>query len=93
MNAKIRSAAAHHDYTVEIVWSDGTSSTVDFSSTVAKGGVFQPLKDRSFFEGRLRIGGEGDWLEWPGGVDFSADSLWYRSHPDEEIPEKLAAGA
>lgn len=86
----IKSARACSDYTVEIDWADGSRSVVDFSSTVRKGGVFQPMRDRDFFVTQMKVGGGGDWLEWPGGLDFSADSLWYRSHPNEDMPEVAA---
>jgi hypothetical protein len=90
MNWTIKAAQAHGDFTVEINWADGSRSVVDFSSTVGKGGVFERMRDPDFFVARMRVGGEGDWLEWPGDLQFSADSLWYRSHPSEDIPEMAA---
>ena len=90
MFAIIKAAEARPDHTVEIEWGDGSRSVVDFAPTVKKGGVFAPLADKDFFVGRLSIGGDGDWLSWPGELDFSADSLWYRSHPDQEIGEAAA---
>jgi hypothetical protein len=91
MRATIKTATAHPDHTVEIEWGDGSRSVVDFAPTIRKGGVFSVLADRSFFTGRLSVGGGGDWLSWPGDLDFSADSLWYRSHPEAEIEEASAA--
>jgi hypothetical protein len=91
MQATIKRATARNDYKVEIDWADGSRSTVDFASTIRKGGVFAPLADGEFFVSRLTVGDAGDWLSWPGDLDFSADSLWYRSHPDAEIEEASAA--
>jgi hypothetical protein len=90
MDWTIKSARAHADYTVEIDWADGSRSVVDFSSTIRKGGVFARMRDPDFFVGEMRVGGDGDWLEWPGELDFSADSLWYRSHPNENVPQVAA---
>ena len=85
MFAAIRAAEARSDYTVEIEWGDGSRSVVDFAATIEKGGVFAVLADKDFFVEGLSLGDDGDWLAWPGKIDFSADSLWYRSHPEEEV--------
>ncbi len=90
MFATIKRAEARPDYTVEIEWGDGSHSIVDFAPTIKIGGVFAALADRDFFVNRLSIGGDGDWLSWPDELDFSADSLWYRSHPDQEVDEATA---
>ena len=87
----IKSAQAGPDYTVEIEWEDGSRSVVDFASTVKKGGVFSALADKEFFINGLSVGGDGVWLTWPGELDFSADSLWHRCHPDQETDEISAA--
>ena len=91
MFVTMKRAKAQPDDTVEIEWNDGTRSVVNFESTIEKGGVFAALGDKDFFVNRLSIGGDGDWLSWPGDIDFSADSLWYRSHPKEQV-EELATG-
>ena len=90
MFAEIKIAKARPDYTVEIEWGDGSRSIMDFAPTIKKGGVFAALADKDFFSNCLSIGGDGDWLSWPGEIDFSADSLWYRSHPHQETDEAAA---
>ena len=90
MLATIKAAMARPDYTVEIEWDDGSRSVVDFAPTIEKDGVFAALAEEDFFVTRLTIGGDGDWLSWPDDIDFSADSLWYRSHPDQAIGEAAA---
>ncbi len=37
-------AEAHSDYTVTIRWADGAQGTVDFTSFVARGKVFEPTR-------------------------------------------------
>ena len=92
MLATIKAAKARPDHTVEIEWGDGSRSVVDFAPTITKGGVFAALADMDFFVTRLSIGDDGDWLSWPGDLDFSADSLWFRSHPDQEVGEVAVGG-
>lgn len=92
MFATIKAANARPNFTVEIEWADGSRSVVDFTPTIEKGGVFAALADKDVFVNRLTIGDDGDWLSWPDDIDFSADSLWYRSHPDEEVGEAAAGG-
>ena len=86
----IKRARARPNHTVEIEWKDGGRAVVDFSTTLKKGGVFAALADKNFFVKKMSVGGGGDWLSWPGNVDFSADSLWYRAHPKKQ-PDEIAA--
>jgi hypothetical protein len=79
---RIVRAKANRDFTVEISWEDGSTSTADFKHVVGRG-VAAQMADPAYFAEHMSIGGDGDWLEWPGEVDFSADSLWYKAHPDE----------
>ncbi len=90
MFAAIGAAEARSDDTAEIDWGDGSRSVVDFAATIEKGGVFVVLADKDFFVEGLSVGDDGDWLAWPGDIDFSADSLWYRSHPEEEVGDAAA---
>lgn len=79
---KIVEAEPQPDFTVMIRWDDGSTSVADFRSIVGIG-VAADMADANYFVTRMALGGEGDWLSWPGEVDFSADSLWYKAHPDE----------
>ena len=79
----IAKAKANRDHTIDIDWQHGPSSTVDFKSTVAKGGVFTPLADPEFFTTKMYVAEDGYYLGWPEEIDFSADSLWYRTHPED----------
>ena len=79
----IAEATPNPDFTVTIRWKHGAVSVVDFKSTIAKGGVGAVLADPEFFVGKMYVGEEGYYLGWPEEIDFSADSLWYRTHPED----------
>jgi hypothetical protein len=78
---RISKAAAHPNYVVTVTWSDGITADVDLSSVIALGNVFEPLKDPSYFVGEMRVAADRLGLEWPGGVDLSADGLRFRAFP------------
>jgi Protein of unknown function (DUF2442) len=84
--AVVTKVRALEDLALEIIWEDGTASTVSLRETVAKGGVFASLSDPQIF-GKVTIGEGGRWLQWPGDVDICADYLWYQSHPEAKIEE------
>ena len=56
---------------------------MDFKPNSAKGGVFMAMADPDFFVGKMHVDEDGRSLVWPGEVDFCADSLWYRTHPED----------
>ncbi len=82
----IRQVQARPDFSVEIQWEDGETSIVSFRGTIAKGGKFAQLGDWKFFA-KVKVGEEGDCIVWPGELEFGADSLWYRAHPEVPIEE------
>jgi hypothetical protein len=41
------------------------------------------LSDKSYFVERMTIADDGYALAWPNEVEFSADSLWYKTHPED----------
>ena len=58
------------DYELEVAFTDGTVSTLDFRSRVmGRGGVFEPLQSVDFFE-QVSVDHEAGTLVWPNGVDF-----------------------
>jgi hypothetical protein len=89
MMHRIVSAKARPDFTVAILWEDGERTEVQFADLV-KGEVCAAMRDPDYFVTRLEVGGDGDWLAWHE-VDFSFDSLWYRSHPEALARELDAA--
>jgi hypothetical protein len=84
---RIARAVAHADHTVTVTWSDGVEASVDLSPVVAKGNVFAPLQDASYFVSCMRVAEDHLGLEWPGQVDFSADGLRFRAFPEEAEAE------
>jgi Protein of unknown function (DUF2442) len=82
----IRRVQARPDFSVEIQWEDGKTSVVSFRDTIAKGGKFTQLGNQEFFA-KVHVGDDGDCLIWPDELEFGADSLWYRAHPDAPIEE------
>jgi len=66
-------------------------ATSDFSCIVpgyylTKGGKFAQLGEWELFA-RVEVGEDGDSIESPGELDFGADSLWYRAHPEAPVEE------
>jgi hypothetical protein len=82
MQHRIRSARANPDYSVEIAWDDGGTSRVSFAGLVGRG-VCKAVRDPDYFVRRLSLADDGYVLAWPDDVEFSADSLWYKAHPDD----------
>lgn len=79
----IARATPKSDFTVTVVWSDGSSSVVDFRSDIAKGEALAHLREPAIFLHRLFVQSEGKSLAWetPAGlVDFHVDELWQRTH-------------
>jgi hypothetical protein len=66
-------------------WANGETIVSSFRHLVGKG-VFTAFADPAFFA-QARIGEGGRSLEWPGELDFCADALWFKAHP-EDAPEQ-----
>jgi hypothetical protein len=82
ITAAIPDPATH---TVTITWANGEKTVNDFGQLVGKG-VFASFADPRFFA-QVRVGEGGRSLEWPGELDFCADALWFKAHP-EDAPEQ-----
>ena len=87
MMHRIKRATARPDHTVEITWEDGSTSRVSFAETVQRGPVFEAMRDPKYFAERMRIADKGYALTWPDDVDFSADGLWAKAHPNAAAAE------
>ncbi|HEY5211279.1 MAG TPA: DUF2442 domain-containing protein [Stellaceae bacterium] len=86
---RIATAQARTDFTIAIAWDDGGNSTVSFADIVGRG-VAAPLADPAYFVPNMAVS-DGFALAWPGDVEFSADSLWYKAHPNDARREIEAA--
>jgi hypothetical protein len=64
------------DYELEIGFTDGTVSRLDFSGRVCgRGGVFAPLESVDYFA-QVSVDQESGTVVWPNGVDFCPDVLY-----------------
>ena len=57
-----------------IDWDDDTRTTVDLAGVIARLKAFAPLAEPALFR-KARVIDYGAGIEWPGGLDYSADSL------------------
>ena len=73
------------NHTVALTWANSETTVNSFRHLVGKG-VFAAFSDPAFFT-QARIGEGGRSLEWPGELDFCADALWFKAHP-EDAPEQ-----
>jgi hypothetical protein len=62
-------------YTVRLRFKDGTVGDVDLSYLLNYGPVFQPLRDRAFFD-RVRIDRTIGTIVWPNGADIAPETLY-----------------
>ena len=90
MQHRMTAAKASADYSVEITWDDGSASRVSFAQLVGRG-VCAAMQDPDYFVVRASIADDGYALAWPDEVEFSADSLWYKAHPDDARRDFAAA--
>jgi len=84
---RIDKATAHPDHTLTVTWSDGVEAMVDLTPVVAKGKVFAAMQDPGYFVERMRLAADRLGIEWPNGVDFSADGLRFMAFPEEAVEE------
>jgi hypothetical protein len=64
---------------LELTFNDGAVGVVDFEGwLVGRGGVMEPLADRTFFQ-QVSIDEVGGTIQWPNGVDLCPDVLYSRA--------------
>jgi hypothetical protein len=67
------------DHRLRLTFEDRTSGEVDLSDLVARGGVFAPLSDATYFS-QVRVDLEGGTVVWPNEVDIAPETLYARAH-------------
>jgi hypothetical protein len=68
-------AEYREEYRIHLIFNDGAECTVDFSAWL-HGPVFEPLKDREYFQ---RFFLEGGTVTWPNGADIAPETLYERA--------------
>lgn len=72
---RVLSVKALPDFCLSVEFADGTSGVVALSDRLF-GPMFEPLKDRAFFE-RVSVDEFGA-VCWPNGADLAPDGLYHR---------------
>jgi hypothetical protein len=69
------------EYRLRMTFEDGTVGDVDFSGRQWRG-VFEPLRDPSYFA-RVDVDAEAGTIAWPDGLDMALEPLYAeaRRHP------------
>lgn len=73
------SAEFRDGYKIHLTFNDGLENTVDFSRWL-DGPVFEPLKDRAYFQ---RFFLDGGTVAWPNGADVAPETLYERAKADD----------
>lgn len=68
------------DYRIRLTFNDGQQKTLDFRPWL-DGPVFEPLKDRTYFE---RFFVDGGTVTWPNGADIAPETLYEQAGLSEE---------
>jgi hypothetical protein len=76
MYPRVKRVRHVRDHRLELSFTDGTTSELDFrQQIVGRGGVFGPLEDVRFFA-QVQVDPEAGTIVWPNGVDFCPDVLY-----------------
>ncbi len=62
-------------YIVHVCFEDGTTADVNLSYLLDYGGVFEPLRDPSYFA-QLRSDPEANTIVWPNNADIAPETLY-----------------
>jgi hypothetical protein len=63
------------EYKIHVTFNDGVAGTIDFTPWL-DGPIFEPLKDRAYFE---RFFLDGGTVSWPNGADVAPETLYERA--------------
>jgi hypothetical protein len=75
-----------HGYRLWLRFDDGTEGEVDLEPELSFEGIFEPLRDPSYFA-RVEVDSELGMLVWPNGADWDSLVLYSRvtGRPVEEL--------
>ena len=68
-------AQAAGDYRLHLRFEDGVEGLVDLAGVLSFRGVFEPLRDPSYFA-KVRVDSELGTVVWPNGADLDPDVLY-----------------
>ena len=63
------------EYRIHVTFNDGVENTIDFAPWL-DGPIFEPLKDRRYFQ---RFFLDGGTVAWPNGADVAPETLYQRA--------------
>ena len=64
------------NFRLKLIYANGRVIEINFDKKIQRGTVTEPLLDQKFFK-QVKIAPSGRAIEWPDGLDFCADSLWF----------------
>lgn len=80
MNPRVTDVVVVGTHAVELTFTDGSRGVVDLGPRLAgRAGVFEPLKDPSYFA-RVSVDREAGTIVWPNGLDLDPDVLYEAAH-------------
>ncbi len=82
---KILSCEVLSNFRIKINYDDGKTIEIDFTNKIEKDTVTESLANPDVFK-QVKITRDGRAIEWPGEVEFCADSLWFCSSPAFDRP-------
>jgi hypothetical protein len=77
------------EHRLRVRFDDGTEGVVDVAQLVAFTGVFEPLRDATFF-GQVKVHPELGTVSWPNDADLDSEVL-YSKISGKPIPEYVPA--
>jgi hypothetical protein len=78
MTPDLVSATYKSNYTIEVVFGDGSSGVVDFSDYLDRGGVFEAFRDINFFK-HFTVNHELGTLTWQNEIDIAPETLYSKA--------------
>ncbi|MGB3509421.1 MAG: DUF2442 domain-containing protein [Microcoleaceae cyanobacterium] len=85
----ITRVTAESNHKLRLVYSDDSEIIVDLKPIIEQGGVFVPLSNPQFFS-QVKLGKGSRYIEWDGGINVCAYTLWFEAHPNDN-PLSLSA--
>lgn len=78
---KIEAVEPLNGHWLRLTFSDGAIKDVDLGDVLARGGVFDPIRQRREVFEQVRVNPETQTIEWPNEVDLDPEVLYGRFEP------------